>query len=191
MLVGGGLRQGLVVLEHERQVQRAALRAQCVGVGMGRFTACGHQSGLPEVAVVDGQVRLGDLQLEQVGSARELQRGRLGCDAPARRQDVGDVLGAEGLQFQPSSSARAIGLLAVQLGQGDDLAQVHAGVHALGLQPLEVGRSAWRQRQEVHQQTLLARGVALGQQLPRVLGVFDVLVPIHAARMARDELPPS
>ena len=61
----------------------------------------------------------GSLQLEQVGAPRELQGGGLGSDAPARGQDVGDVLGAEGLQLQPvvegagdglacrSSSARA------------------------------------------------------------------------------------
>ena len=101
------------------------------------------------VAVVDGQVGLGDLQLEQVGSARELQGGGLRADAPARGQDVGDVLGAEGLQLEPVVERAGDGLLAVQLGQGEDLAQVHAGVDPLGLEPFEVGLGARGQRQEV------------------------------------------
>src|SRR5438105_1139213 len=43
LLVGGGLRQGLVVLEHERQVQCAEVRAQCVRIDMGLITACWHR----------------------------------------------------------------------------------------------------------------------------------------------------
>ena len=88
----------------------------------------------------------------------------------------------------PSSRARATASLPCSLGQGEDLAQVHAGVHALGLESLAVGLGAGRQRQEVHQQALLAGALALHEELLRVLGILDVLVPIHAARMARDEL---
>jgi hypothetical protein len=117
-----------------------------------------------------------------------LQGSGLGSDAPARGQDVGDVLGAEGLQLQPVVERAHDGLLAVQLGQGEDLAQVHAGVHAFGFEPLEIGLGAWGQRQELHHQALFARASALRQQLLLVVWVFDVLVAIHAARMARDEL---
>ena len=58
----------------------------------------------------------------------------------------------------------------------------------LASSPLEVALSARGQRQEVHHQALLARVAALGHKLPLVVGVFDLLVPIHAARMQRDEL---
>ena len=44
VLVGGTLRIRLMVLEHERQVQRAHVRVQCIGIGVGRFTGCWHQS---------------------------------------------------------------------------------------------------------------------------------------------------
>src|ERR1039458_279838 len=86
------------------------------------------------VVVVDGQVRLGDLQLEQVGPARELQGSGLGADALSCGQDVGDVLGAEGAQLQPVVQGAHDAFLAVQLGQGEDLAQVHADVYLLGFE---------------------------------------------------------
>ena len=65
---------------------------------------------------------------------------------------------------------------------------MRAGIDAFGLESLEVGLGTGRQRQEVHQQALLACALALRQELACVVGVLDVLVPIHAARMARDEL---
>ena len=65
---------------------------------------------------------------------------------------------------------------------------VPADVNPFGLESLEVGLGAGRQRQEVHQQALLACAFALRQELAFVVGVFDVLMPIHATRMTRDEL---
>ena len=65
---------------------------------------------------------------------------------------------------------------------------MHARVHALGLQALAVDLGARRDGQELHQQALLTGAFALHQELLRVVLIFDVLVPIHAAHMARDEL---
>ena len=65
---------------------------------------------------------------------------------------------------------------------------MHAGIHPLGFEPLEIGLRARRQRQEVDQQALLARRLALRQQLPLVVGVGDVLVAVHAAGMACEQL---
>src|SRR5450631_3566207 len=104
----------------------------------------GGSLGWPSVAVVDGQVGLGDLELEQVGAAGELQGGWLGADASAGGQDVGDVLGAEGRKLQTVVDGAGDGLAAVYLGQGEDLTQVHTRVHALGLQALAVGLGARR-----------------------------------------------
>ncbi len=88
----------------------------------------------------------------------------------------------------PSSSARATASLPCISQQRKDLAQVLARIDALGLQALAVGLGARRQGQELHQQSLLACAFALGHELLRVLGQFDVLMPIHAAHMARHEL---
>src|SRR5437899_2684534 len=59
------------------------------------------------VAVVDGQVRLGDIELEQIGSARELQDSGFGADAPACGPDVGGGGGAGGVWWRgPCTRAR-------------------------------------------------------------------------------------
>ena len=91
-------------------------------------------------------------------------------------------------KLQPVVDGAGDGLAAVHLGQGEDLAQVHAGVHAPGLQALAVGLRAWRQGQELHQQALLAGALALQDELLGVLGKLEVLVALHASRVARDEL---
>ncbi|MFO1293518.1 MAG: hypothetical protein U1F07_10645 [Rubrivivax sp.] len=48
--------------------------------------------------------------------------------------------------------------------------------------------AARRQREELHHQALLACAGTLRLQLPHVIGVFDVAMPVEAARVARDEL---
>ena len=73
-------------------------------------------------------------------------------------------------ELQPVVQGAGYGLAAVHLGQGEDLAQVHAGVHAPGLQALAVGLRARRQGQELHQQALLAGALALHDELLRVFG---------------------
>lgn len=49
-----------------------------------------------------------------------------------------------------------------------------------------VGLCARRQGQELHQQALLVGTLALHDELLRMLGKLDVLVPLHAAHVVRD-----
>ena len=58
---------------------------------------------------------------------------------------------------RPSSMARATASRAVHLGQREDLAQVHAGVHALGLEALALA--------EMHGRQAVARAIDDGLQL--------------------------
>ncbi len=101
----------------------------------------------------------------------------------ARGQDVCDVLCAEGLQFQAVVDGTGNSLTAVHLGQREDLAQVHTRVHAPRLQALAVGLRARRQGQELHQQALLVGTLALHDELLRVFGQLDVLVPAFIVRL--------
>ena len=140
------------------------------------------------LAVVDGQVGLGQFELQQVGSAGELQGGRLAAEGAPGGQDVGDVFGAEGRQFQPVVDGTRHRLGAVHLDQGEDPSDMPTRVHALGQQPVAVGLGARRQGQPLHHQTLLAGAGALCLQHAHVIWILDVAVPIQAARVAGLEL---
>src|SRR5262249_656083 len=51
--------------------------------------------GVTASSVIDSEVGRGDVDIEEIDAAGELQRAGLGEGAGARLQDVGDVLGAE------------------------------------------------------------------------------------------------
>ena len=99
---------------------------------------------------------------------------------PSRR-DGPDLLFTQ----RPLTKCARHGFAAVYLGEREDLARMHARVGALGLQSCVVGGSAWREGQKLRQQPLLARALALREQLPRVVGIFDVLMAIEAAPVTR------
>jgi hypothetical protein len=61
----------------------------------------------------------------------------------------------------PSAMARAVAGGAVDLGKGEDLAHVMAGVEAATLEAFVVGLSLRAEGEELHQQSLLARGASL------------------------------
>ena len=74
---------------------------------------------------MDREIGFGQLQIEQTGAPGELQGARWPADAPTRRQDMGDVLGAERLQSQAIVESAGNRLGAMHCGQRDDLAQMH------------------------------------------------------------------
>src|SRR5262252_7858539 len=80
--------------------------------------------GVTASSVIDSEVGRGDVDVEQIDAAGELQWTGLGECASARLQDVGDVLGAEGLERE------AIG----DGAESQDLADVVAGVEPLLLE---------------------------------------------------------
>src|SRR5262249_17391427 len=103
-------------------------------------------------------------------------------------QNVGDVLGAEGLECEPVRDGAGHRIGGVDLGQRQDLADVVAGVEPALLQAVVIGCRIRRQRQEAHHQTLFAGSAALGDQTLGVVWILDVLVTTIAALVTGDEL---
>src|SRR5215510_2515093 len=132
--------------------------------------------GVTASSVIDSEVGRGDVDVEEIDATGELQRTGLGERAGARLQDVGDVLGAEGLEREAIGEGAGNAVGGVDLGQRQDLAEVVAGVEPLLLEAVVVGLSIRRQRQEAQHQALLSGPAALGDQALGVLLVLDVLV---------------
>ena len=103
-------------------------------------------------------------------------------------QDVGDVLGAEGLECEAIGDGASDALDGIDLRQSQDLADVVSGVEPLLLEAVVIGLGIRRQRQEVQHQALLPSPTAPGHQTLGVLFILDVLVAGIAARVAGDEL---
>jgi len=91
-------------------------------------------------------------------------------------QDVGDVLGAERLEGEAVGDGACYGVGGIDLGQGQNLADVMAGIEPALFQAVVIGRRIRRQRQEVYHQALFASTAALGDQSFGVVWILDVLV---------------
>src|SRR5262249_52583422 len=142
--------------------------------------------GVTASSVIDSEVGRGDVDVEEIDATGELQRTGLGEGASTRLQDVGDVLGAEGLEREAIGEGAGDAVGGVDLGQRQDLADVMAGVEALLLEAVVIGLSIRRQCQEAQHQPLLSGSAAPGDQALGVLVILDVLVAGIAARMAGD-----
>src|SRR5215471_4907940 len=149
---------------------------------------CVWSLGVMIVYLVGVEVRWSDIDVEQVVATGELQGSGFRQRPGAGLQDVGDVLGAEGLEGEPVGDGACYGVGGVDLGQGQNLADVVAGVEPALLQAVVIGCRIGRQSQEVHHQALFAGAAALGDQSFGVVWVFDVLVTAIAAGMAGDKL---
>src|SRR5262249_18260154 len=144
--------------------------------------------GVTASSVIDSEVGRGDVDVEEIDATGELQRTGLGEGASTRLQDVGDVLGAEGLEREAIGDGAGDAVGGVDLGQRQDLADVVAGVEPLLLEAVVIGLSIRGQCQEAQHQPLLSGSAAPGDQALGVLVILDVLVAGIAARMAGDEL---
>src|SRR6516164_3144001 len=144
--------------------------------------------GVMIVYLVGVEVRWSDIDVEQVVAAGELQGSWFWQRPGAGLQDVGDVLGAEGLEGEAVGDGACYGVGGIDLGQGQDLADVVAGVEPALFQAVVIGCRIRRQRQEVHHQALFAGAAALGYQCLGVIWILDVLMTAIAAPMAGDEL---
>ena len=103
-------------------------------------------------------------------------------------QQVGDVLAAEGLEFQGVLDGPCGLLGAVDLTEGHDLADVMQDIQPPLGQALIERLGLGRQRQQAQQQLLIACPATLLEQRPRVIGVLEVLVAVVAADVTGDEL---
>ena len=140
-----------------------------------------------EVAVVVAEVGVGEVQFQGIAGPGEVQGAGFGGQPVAAFQKVFDVFAAQRAEVQGVGQGTGGGFLAVDLAQGDDLADVVAGVEAALLEFRVVRLGARRQRQEALQQPLAAGAHALGQQGLGMIRVLEVPVPVVAARMPGDE----
>ena len=83
------------------------------------------------MALVDGQVGFGQFQIQQIVAACQVQRTGFDRRTLALGQEVGDVLGAEGVIGQGILQGAGDFVRSVALGQGDDLLDVMLWVDAL------------------------------------------------------------
>ena len=111
-----------------------------------------------------------------------------GQQALALFQQVGDVLATEGLELQGVLDGPGGHLGAVNLAQGDDLADVVQDVEPPLGQPLVERFGLGGRGSAAGQQLLIAGPAALLEQGPRMIGVLEVLVTVVAADVAGDEL---
>ena len=89
--------------------------------------------------IVDVEVGRRDVDVEQILAAGELQGSGLGKRAGTRLEDVGDVLGAEGLVGEAIGDCPSNLIERIDLGQSQDLADVVAGVEPALLQAVVIG----------------------------------------------------
>ena len=82
------------------------------------------------VYLVGVEVRWSDIDVEEVVAAGELQGTGFRQRAGAGFQDVGDVFGAEGLEGEAVGDGARHGVGGIDLGEGEDLADVVTGVEA-------------------------------------------------------------
>src|SRR5262244_1223994 len=80
------------------------------------------------VDLVSVEVRWSDIDVEEVVAAGELEGSGFRQRAGAGLQDVGDVLGAEGLEGEAVGDGARHGIGGIDLGQCQNLADVMAGI---------------------------------------------------------------
>src|SRR5262249_62047810 len=86
--------------------------------------------GCSSYYVIDSEVGRGNVDVDQIDATGELQRTGLGKGASTRLQDVGDVLGAEGLEGEAIGDGAGNAVGGVGLGERQDLADMVAGSRA-------------------------------------------------------------
>src|SRR5258708_35644719 len=102
------------------------------------------------VYLVGVEVRGSDVDVEQVVATGELQWSGFRQRAGAGLQDVGNVLGTEGLEGEPIGDGTSYRIGGIDLGQRQDLANVLAGVEPALLQAVVIGWRIRRQRPTGH-----------------------------------------
>src|SRR5665213_79849 len=102
-------------------------------------------SSLIVVYLVDGQVRFGQFELQQVGaSGQEERAGGLRLRARPGFEQMGDVFAGEGAEDQRILEGAAARVLAVDFGESEDFARVYARIEAPCHQALVIGRRLGR-----------------------------------------------
>jgi len=106
-----------------------------------------------------------------------------GGEAGALRQEVGHVLGREGLVGKGILHGPRHGFRGVDVAQGDDFPHVRLRIEAPLFERDIVLLGLWGQCQKPQEELMRASLVAVLQERRRVSGVFNVLEPIVAPRV--------
>jgi len=139
------------------------------------------------VRLVEPQVGFGQFQVQQILSAGQVQRPGFREDALPLFEQVGDVLPAEGLELQGILDGPGGGVRPVDLGQGDDLANVMQDVEPPLSETLVESLGLGRQRQQPLQQLLVTSATTLQKQGLGVIGILEVAPAVVAAHMPGDQ----
>lgn len=135
-----------------------------------------------------GRGRRGQLEIEQVAAAGEVERsGRQGV-ALVLLEDVFDVLAGEGVSLGGVADGAGDRLAAVDVGQGDDMVDVEAWLEAAGAELAVVGFGLGAQGVEGQQPGGIAGAAAAFAQVFGVVGVLEVAVALVAARVGGDQV---
>src|SRR5436190_22507089 len=139
--------------------------------------------GVVFIAVINGEVRLRQIQFEQVRGAGQVQSAGLRQGASALLQDVGDVFATVSLVVVSVLESADEPLSAVDFEQGQDFLDVMPGVKAALLELFVVIRRLGGKSKEAVEQVLIARLETLLQKRPGVVGQLEVAMPLVTARM--------
>src|SRR5690606_36511627 len=139
-------------------------------------------------AMVDGEVRPGEFEVEQVLPAGQVQGPGLGALAAAAFEDVDDVVAAEAAHLQGVVEGAAHFVEVVDVEERNDFSDVLAVVWPVLLERLEVGMGVRAEGEEAPEVLLVAGFFALVEQRTDVLGILEVPAPVVGAAVGSDEV---
>src|SRR5207244_5569391 len=143
-----------------------------------------RRSVLIAKALIQGEIRCRDLDLQEILAAGEVQRSGRGRLPGSHVKNIADVLAAIRGEGDAVLDRPVDRVHAVDFAQGDDFAQVMARVHAALLESLVLDLTVTPQAQELHQQALLTSVAPLREERLRMIWVLDILASIVTANMA-------
>ena len=138
------------------------------------------------MGVVDGEVGLREIQIEEVLLAGEMEGSGFTVRACALGQEIGEVLGAEGLVGEGVLESADGEIAAVVFDQSEDLLDVMVGIDPLLLKGLEVSLSAAAKSEERHHLLLATTLSLLGEEFLQMLRKFHVRVAFEGAGVIGD-----
>jgi len=136
---------------------------------------------------IRGEVGGGQIQVQEILSAGQVQSGRWESRSFPLFEDVGDIFATVGLEGQRVLESAVNFLRTVDFAQGDDFLDVVRRVEALVLQLAGVSLGVRTQGQEGQQKSLVAGFFALYQQILGMIGIGHVLAAVVTAGMSGDE----
>jgi hypothetical protein len=115
------------------------------------------------IGFIQTKVGFGQVQFEEVFASGEMERAGFRQAVLALFEEVGDILRAEGLEFERVLDGSSGHLGAVNLAEGNDLSDVMEGIEASLLQFVVEGLGVGGEGEEAQEELLFAGPPALLQ----------------------------